>query len=1002
MATRAQKEALERLRADQKVNRVLWPRDADSPRFLYGQLSRPANLKPESIVDRFLARYGAIYGIGRNKEHRVVRIKQDSAGNRHVDIERVAGGIRVYPTRMSFWIDATGSIKRIKAHWPSVPPAAVTKPRINAQRALRAAASARRDSKLLGFATRPTLEYRIVRARRAPALVLAWNFVASFSGRRPATEGFVVSAMDGALLLRYPDEDEVASTASGIGINDIDETAASPARTLDVDDPGGGSPLTLLDSTRTPNIQTEDMAAASDYTISYSLCADTDGDGAFNDITNVPRSDSNRPEVDAHFNTGLIHDYFARAVSVNAIDLFGRNGWNDDVAQRWISRVHYDTDSESSAFTRTYRITYHGDGDGEALTYKPTLDTCTHEWAHAVQMTDVTGGVNPSGGFDGDEGENFVLKEAMADMFAASLSRDSGWRMGAVFEDDAAMAGATHESTGLRLRGLRSPSDFDQPDHYQPDADTSGDGFAGTTEDYTRIGILDKAAFLIAMGGSHPSSAADPVTYPPIDVYGLGVAKFENILYYTLNQLSGPADVFADFRQDMIDAAEVLYPGECESSTVVRAFDAVGIYEGGATITTPPARPSGPDPMITPWGARTDTTPYWQTPDIYVLDAAGSPAAPMKLQVNRLIARVTNIGDADAIGVSVAFSFAPYGAGTSNNTTKAIDTVTVDVPSGTAVEAEVAWDLTDITDTNGGTWPLPLGDFNHFCVKVELTHADDVDSCNNNAQNNFGDVVDANGDADGSTAFIIGNARREPRWVALVPDPLTPRNWKFSIDVTSAVRDRGQAFHSISRGAQPALPWTGRARGAVLIPMLGNEIVAATLRWTRSSLEQYDGPAQGRVVATSSGRDEAEGDFRGEILELRLLGDELQARVRGVIRHRKRRGKWRAKRHATLARGLLTGHVDRRSGRFEGTFSGSIRHRGKAREAKLLMKGRLAASAMLSAALHDGDDVQGIDLGVPLVGNNTALLRELRHSHPLARPRRWFRAGKRAARRQVR
>lgn len=655
MPTREQQEALSTLRSRYQVDRTIWPGDADCPRFLYGRLSPATQLAPEVIVERFLSRHGAIYGLGKAREHRVIIIKQDTAGNRHVEIERTAGQYRIAPTRMSFWIDATGAIRRIKAHWPLVPKPQRVRVKIDADQALEAAAATRKKARLRGFASKPSLEYRLVPAasrRRTPTLVLAWNFVARFGGARPATEGFVVSAVDGTVLLRYPDEDEVAATTTGIGINDADETSVTPARTIDVDDPGGGAALTLLDTTRTPNIQTQDMATATSTSVAYSLCADDDGDGAFNDITNAPRSDSNRPEVDAHYNTGLIHDYYARAVTVNAISLFGRDGWNDDVAEPWINLVHYSVDSQSSAFTRTDRVTYHGDGDGTNLTYKPTLDTCSHEWAHGVQMTEVTGGTNPNGGFDGTPGENFILKEAMSDMVAASLARDSGWRMGAVFEDDAAMAGATHGSTGNRLRGLQQPSDFGQPDHYYATADTSGLGYAGVAQDYTRIGILDKAAFLIAMGGTHPSAAPDPITYPPIPVYGLGVVKFENILDYTLNQLSGPADLFLDFRQDMIAAADALYPGGCESSTVANAFDAVGVYETGST---PPARPAGPDPMIAPWGARTDDPPYWQTPDIYVKDAADNLAAPLKGQVNRLFALVTNIGDADAIGVSVSF-----------------------------------------------------------------------------------------------------------------------------------------------------------------------------------------------------------------------------------------------------------------------------------------------------------------------------------------------------------
>ncbi len=969
MPTREQQQALSALRDRFQVDRVIWPDDADCPRFLYGRLSPATQQAPGVIVERFLARHGSMYGLGKTREHRVIVVKEDTARNRHVEIERTAGPYRIAPTRMSFWIDATGVIRRIKAHWPLVPEPKRTKIKFDAERALRAAATTRKKAQVRGFATKPSLEYRVVPARAkrgSPALVLAWNFVARFAGVGAATEGFVVSAEDGSVLLRYPDEDEVAATTTGTGINDANETAASPVRTIDVDDPGGGNPLTLLDTTRTPNIETQDMATATSTAVSYPLCADDDGNGVFDDITNAPRSASNRPEVDAHYNTGLIHDYYARAVTVNAIALFGRVGWNDDAAQPWINLVHYSVDSQSSAFTRTDRVTYHGDGDGTDLTYKPTLDTCTHEWAHGVQMTEVTGGTNPNGGFDGVAGENFILKEAMADMVAASLSRDSGWRMGAVFEDDAAMAGATHTSTGSRLRGLQRPSDFGQPDHYYASADTSGLGYAGTGSDYTRCGILDKAAFLIAMGGTHPAAASDPATYPPIAVYGLGVAKFENVLDYTLNQLSGPADLFLDFRQDMIDAAEALYPAGCESSTVAKAFDAVGIYETGST---PPARPSGPDPMITPWGARTDQPPYWQTPDIYVKDAADNLAAPLKGQVNRLFALVTNIGDADAVGVSVSFSYAPYGAGTSNNTNKAIDTVVVDIPQGTAVEVEVAWDLSDLTEDNGGTWPLPLGDFDHFCVKVDITLAGDADPCNNFAQNNFSNVADADGDSDGETRFVIGNPAREPRWVSVLPDGRWPRDWMVTLDLVDAVSSRTRALHAVTRAKALAPPWLGEHRGGVTLPLQAGELVTAKLRWRRKARARYDGPVYGRVVGQTTG-----GDLRGEleatVTSLRQHEGTFAADIHGHVRG--------GKGPVTVIRGTLSGTLDHTTGEFVGRFAGQTRRKGNARQTKLPVKGRLAATAILSAVVHVGDDAQGLDLGVPLIGRLGALHAEKR------------------------
>ena len=423
--------------------------------------------------------------------------------------------------------------------------------------------------------------------------------------------------------------------------------------------------------------------------------------------------------------------------------------------------------------------------------------------------------------------------------------------------------------TGGRLRGFQEPSAYTQPDHYYAGGDTLGLGYAGVTgttqgKDYKRVGILDKAAYLIAAGGTHPSAGSDPATYPPIAVYGIGARCFENILYYVQTQLMGPADVFVDFRQEMIDAADALYPDDpCKAQTVARAFDAVGIYEEG---DTPPAL-LGPDPMITPWGARTDHPPYWQSPDIYVKDAGGAIAPPLKGQMNRLIALVTNIGDVDAIGVDVAFSFKPYGMGTSGNAEKTIGTDNLDVAAGASVEVEIPWDLTNLADTNGGQWPLPLGNFDHFCVVVRLAHGPDVDTCNNAAQNNFGRCRKRRRWRRGLE--LCDRKRREARAMdpRCYPTTASQPTGSVELDLKNVFAGNASAARELAEIKDAEVPWVGAARDAIVIPMRGRESRAAQFRWKIRSREAYDG-AHSRLPPRARrrpGRDNREAAGQGPV-----------------------------------------------------------------------------------------------------------------------------------------
>ena len=82
----------------------------------------------------------------------------------------------------------------------------------------------------------------------------------------------------------------------------------------------------------------------------------------------------------------------------------------------------------------------------------------------------------------------------------------------------------------------------------------------------------------------------------------------------------------------------------------------------------------------------------------------------------------------------------------------------------------------------------------------------------------------------------------------------------------------------------------------------------------------------------------------------------------------------------------LAGRVDRASGEFIGQFKGVARRQGASRATTLKVTGRLAAMATLAAVVQSDDDVQGLALGVPLVGRVTDVCAKgRRHERPKAK-----------------
>jgi hypothetical protein len=181
---------------------------------------------------------------------------------------------------------------------------------------------------------------------------------------------------------------------------------------------------------------------------------------------------------------------------------------------------------------------------------------------------------------------------------------------------------------------------------------------------------------------------------------------------------------------------------------------------------------TGVDLSITPWGAVTGIGPTWESPDIFVLNSANVVVNAEKGVINNLQARIRDLGNASATSAVVRFRYAPWYASIPDSAFKLIGTVTVNVPTGGATQlVPINWDLTNLTDTNGGIWPAPISTFDHFCVRVDIEYPSDINLSNNDAQTNFFDVATGTGPMT-PIHFIVGNPLKIPANVQIVVDKL--------------------------------------------------------------------------------------------------------------------------------------------------------------------------------------------------------------------------------------
>ncbi|MFQ5863935.1 MAG: M4 family metallopeptidase [bacterium] len=274
--------------------------------------------------------------------------------------------------------------------------------------------------------------------------------------------------------------------------------------------------------------------------------------GGTSDCTAVARSEGDAATGDAvvddtYDNTGTVYNYY--------LTTFARDSY-DDIGATIKSCVHFvfpPTMDPNNAAWDGQQLLY-GDGDGTAFSpLGQCLDIVAHEYTHAV--TD----------YESDlvyRVQSGALNEALSDIFAALVDSDD-WLMG----EDCYTPG----TAGDALRYLDEPPLGDQPDHMDDYVVTGGDN-GGV---HTNSGIPNKAAYLMAEGGTHHG----------VTVVGMGRENMGKVFYDAQLFYLQSKDDFLKARQATVDAVSAVFPGDmAKLNTVKSAWDAVGVGPFGVSF----------------------------------------------------------------------------------------------------------------------------------------------------------------------------------------------------------------------------------------------------------------------------------------------------------------------------------------------------------------------------------------------------------------------------------
>lgn len=259
---------------------------------------------------------------------------------------------------------------------------------------------------------------------------------------------------------------------------------------------------------------------------------------------------------------------------------FGLNGI-DGLGYYMIGRGHYGfvtstNNSGNGAFWNGSTMAF-GDGDGTQLGPLTEIDVVGHEYTHGVTQKLVTTSTQSGLTYTHESG---AANESFSDIFGTMIEHvahpGKDWLLGAHCVTPGVRGGA--------LRNMANPPAYNQPDHYSNRV-FQGLCVPSDANDncgvHVNSGIMNKAFFLLAAGGTHPKSG--------IFVRSIGEPHAASIFFKALNDYVRPNDNFNAIRVATESAARDLY-GTCSKDfrEIVRAWHAVGVGSNTPTIPTSP------------------------------------------------------------------------------------------------------------------------------------------------------------------------------------------------------------------------------------------------------------------------------------------------------------------------------------------------------------------------------------------------------------------------------
>ncbi|MFK4427686.1 MULTISPECIES: M4 family metallopeptidase [Bacillus] len=515
----------------EKYNEVI-----KSPEFISGQLTTPSSTKTEDVVFRYVDENKDKYKLGTKSAKESFTVKKqedDNLGAKVVRLQQTYSGVPVWGSTQVAHVDNKGVLTVFSGTVIPDLDKKLQQPnqKVSADEAVSIA------EKELSFKpnydVKPTSE--LVVYAKNDTVSYAYNVHLGFLSPQPGNHDYFVEAETGKIL----DHIEVLHTASTpkniIGTTTTGTGKDSFGNTKNLNLLQSNNTYYLVDQTRGKGIYTYDAQNQG-----------SDDDTSFlpgvllSNSTNSFTSKNAQAAVDAHTYAGIVYDYYK---NVQGRDSYDGNG------AKIVSSVHFGKQYENAFWDPDLKQMVYGDGDGSTRSFTAAIDAVGHELTHAV--TESSSNLIY-------QNESGALNESMSDIFGTLIEYYNNSNPDYLIGEDLFF------QSGQALRSMSDPTQYGDPDHYSK-------RYTGTNQSklvHTNSGIINKAAYLVAEGGTHYG----------VTVNGIGKDKMGKIFYRANTQYLTESATFSQTRQALVQSAADLYGTQsAEVTSVTKAFDAVGV-----------------------------------------------------------------------------------------------------------------------------------------------------------------------------------------------------------------------------------------------------------------------------------------------------------------------------------------------------------------------------------------------------------------------------------------